>query len=379
MAVVEGTGVAGDQGRRDASHHRERLRREILDSLHKRIGEEDIVAAGPEKRVRVPIRSTRRYRFVHDRGAGGGVGQGDYGEGTVLGPAGSESPATAGTNPGEEVYEVELDLEEVEELLFASLGLPRLKPKRELQATGEDAVFDDRGARGPLLDKRATLRENMLRNARRGRLRMGGIDRDDLRYRTYREQPTPRTQAVVLCLMDQSGSMGEREKRVARLFYYWVVRFLRSEYTAVRVVFVGHTSEAYELTEEQFFTRQPSGGTVVSSAYRLALEIQRERFPVADWNVYVLHVSDGDNLDADNGATVDLIREHLAVASLVGYLEIPRTGLASAHYASSRLGVALERADVDGLVVAHAGTEQELWPALKRLFARDGVEEAIAA
>ena len=169
--------------------------------------------------------------------------------------------------------------------------------------------------------------------------------------------------------------MGSREKHISRLFYYWTVQFLRRQYTKVDVVFVGHTSEAFELDEHAFFTRKESGGTIVSSAYRLAQAIQRERFPASAWNVYVLHTSDGDNLASDNPATVALVRQHLEVANLVGYLEIPP---AAAGLRSGRLSTALEAGAIEGLVVASAADDRAIWPALKTIFAKDGVAEAVA-
>ncbi|MBM3677312.1 MAG: DUF444 family protein [Actinobacteria bacterium] len=375
MAVVRDSVLPADRGRRDARHHHERVRRQIGDHLRSKIGEEDIITAGPEKRIRVPVRGERRYRFVHDRGQGGvGQGEGEVGQGTAPQPGGE--PGEPGTEPGEVMYEVVLDLDEVEEILFAELGLPRLKPRRSLEVTSEDVRFDDIARVGPLVDKKATLRQNLLRNAKAGAARVGGIEKDDLRYRSYRETPQPRTQAVVICMMDVSGSMGAREKHVSRLFYYWTVQFFRRQYTRVEVVFVGHTSEAFELDEHEFFTRKESGGTLVSSAYRLAQSIQRDRYPASAWNVYVLHTSDGDNLATDNPGTVALVREHLEVANLVGYLEIASSGLGPRP---GRLSTALEAAGVDGLVIAHASDDREIWSALKTIFARDGVAEAVAA
>lgn len=366
--------VPSDRGRRDAEHHRERLRREIAESLRERIGEEDIIAAGPEKRVRVPIRSRKRYQFIYDRGAAGGVGQGDGRPGDSFGPPGDAAGSgEAGTEPGEELYEVWLDMAEVEEALFGQLGLPRLKPKRTVAAPTSDIRFDSLGRKGKLLAKKASLRENLLRNARQGHLELGDIVEDDLRYVTYREAPRPTTQAVVFCMMDVSGSIGASEKRISRLFYYWAVRFLRTRYAHVEIVFLAHTTEAFELGEEQFFGRQPSGGTLVSSVYSLAREISRQRFPASDWNIYLLHSSDGDNLASDNQRTFELIREALADASLVGYLEI------AGSPGSKRLSEILEAEAIPGLVVCRAQNERDLWPALRQLFARDDVEELVSA
>jgi uncharacterized sporulation protein YeaH/YhbH (DUF444 family) len=170
--------------------------------------------------------------------------------------------------------------------------------------------------------------------------------------------------------------MGTKRKRMARLFFYWCVQFLRRRYDEAQVVFVGHTTEAWELAESEFFGRVESGGTKVSSAYELVARIQRERFPAHEWNAYVLHTSDGDNFTADNAPTLELITRLAADCSLVGYLEVD----ASVYSGGHRLSGFFEReaGDVPGFVWATAGDDRELWPALKRFFARDDVVEAVA-
>jgi hypothetical protein len=111
MTVVGESGLPHDAGRRDALHHRERLRKKIAEQLKDRIGEEDIIASGPEKKVRVPVKGTKRWQFILDRDQREGVGQGDGNPGDVLGPGGAAPGAgEAGTEPGEELYEVWLDM-----------------------------------------------------------------------------------------------------------------------------------------------------------------------------------------------------------------------------------------------------------------------------
>jgi uncharacterized protein len=163
---------------------------------------------------------------------------------------------------------------------------------------------------------------------------------------------------------------------MARLFFYWCVQFLRRRYDQAEVVFIGHTTEAWELTESEFFGRVESGGTKVSSAYELVARIQQDRFPAHEWNAYVLHTSDGDNFTADNAPTLALIERLAADCSLVGYLEVDASPHASSHKLSgffAREGVA-----VPGFVWATAADDRELWPALKRFFAADEVVEAVA-
>ena len=240
MTVVGDSGLPRDAGRRDALHHRERLRKKITEQLKQRIGEEDIIASGPEKKVRVPVKGTKRWQFIFDRGRQQGVGQGDGKPGDVLGPSGNSSrrPGEAGLEPGEELYEVWLDMADVEEMLFSELELPRLKPKNESEIESSRTVYDEIARKGPMLDKKATLRENLLRNAKRGQVSLGGIEKPDLRYLTYRDVPKPRSRAVIFLAMDVSGSMDANRKRMARLFFYWCVQFLRSRYDQTEIVFV---------------------------------------------------------------------------------------------------------------------------------------------
>lgn len=376
MTVVGESGLPHDAGRRDALHHRERLRKKITEQLKERIGEEDIIASGPEKKVRVPVKGTKRWQFIFDRGERAGVGQGDGEPGDVLGPAGDAPGAgEAGTEPGEELYEVWLDMDDVEELLFSELELPRLKPKSDADAEAAQTVYDDIARKGPQLDKKATLRENLLRNAKRGRVSLGGIDKPDLRYLSYREIPKPRSRAVIFLAMDVSGSMNVERKRIARLFFYWCVQFLRTRYEETEIAFVAHTTEAREVTEQEFFGRVESGGTKVSSAFEAIQRMQRDRYPADDWNVYVLHVSDGDNFAADNQRTLELVRTLTELCSLVGYLEVDPSRGGGTHKLSRFYEK--EAADLDGFVFADAADDRELWPALKKFFAKDNVEAAI--
>jgi uncharacterized protein len=376
MTVVGESGLPHDAGRRDALHHRERVRKKITEQLKERIGEEDIIASGPEKKIRVPVKGTKRWQFILDRGQGKGVGQGDGQPGDILGPPGSRpAPGEAGTEPGEELYEVWLDMDDVEELLFSELELPRLKPKAEADAQSAHTVYNDIARTGPQLDKKATLRENLMRNAKRGRASLGGIAKSDLRYLSYRELPKPREKAVVFLAMDVSGSMTVDRKRMARLFFYWCVQFLRSRYNQTELVFVAHTTEAREVSEEEFFGRVESGGTKVSSAFEAIAQIEQNRYPADDWNIYILHVSDGDNFAADNQRTLELIRRLTETAALVGYLEVDPAGGSRVHKLSAFYEH--EAADIDGFVFAGAVDDRELWPALKKFFAREDVQAAV--
>ena len=166
------------------------------------------------------------------------------------------------------------------------------------------------------------------------------------------------------------NSMGEFEKYIARSFYFWMVRFLRTKYNNVKIVFISHHTEAKEVSEEEFFTHGESGGTQVSSAYELALQIIGERFNPDDWNIYPFHFSDGDNLPWDNERCVGLVQQLMERCNIFGYGEI-REG----HYRSpSTLMSAFNKIQDRKFISVTISDKTEVYPALRRFFAtRDPV------
>jgi sporulation protein YhbH len=230
----------------------------------------------------------------------------------------------AGDQPGEDYYEAEISMAELEELLFEELELPNLEEKQREMLQSKDVVFHDIRKKGIMsnIDKKRTIIENMKRNANAGKPGIHGISPDDLRFKTWEEVQKPHSNAVVLALMDTSGSMGSFEKYIARSFFFWMARFLRRKYEHVEIVFVAHHTEAKEVTEEDFFTRGESGGTICSSAYQKAIDIIDTRYPPANWNIYPFHFSDGDNLTSDNEKCVNLIQELIKRANMFGYGEV---------------------------------------------------------
>jgi len=130
----------------------------------------------------------------------------------------------------------------------------------------------------------------------------------DLRYRLSVAKEVPVTHATMIMIMDNSGSMGLKEKTIARKFFWLLYSFLQRQYDEVDMIFISHTESAEELTEDEFFNTHVSGGTVVSSALDLTSEIIESRL-VNKTNIYVAQVSDGDNTDTDNGTCAELLED----------------------------------------------------------------------
>jgi sporulation protein YhbH len=319
------------KGHQDQLRHKQKVSEAIRQNLPDLLTEENIVISGGKQVVKVPIRSLDeyRFRFNHQKSKHVGQGDGDSVVGDILGvdPAPSSSAGKgegAGDQAGDDVYEAEIQLTDIEDILFAELELPNLQRKENDQFVIKDIRFNDIRNKGMMsnLDKKRTILENMRRNALNQHPGIGGISPDDLRYKTWEDMIKPESNAVILAIMDTSGSMGTFEKYVARSFYFWMIRFLRRKYERVEIVFIAHHTEAKEVTEQDFFHRGESGGTICSSAYRKALEIIHDRYPPSRFNIYPFHFSDGDNLSSDNDRCLKLLHELLEITNLFGYGEI---------------------------------------------------------
>jgi sporulation protein YhbH len=311
------------KGATDARRHAEKVKEALKESLAQVVAEEAILTARGDQRVKVPIRSLQLPRLRYDHGRNKHVGQGAGGAGAG-GRPGAGGPA--GDGPGVDYLEAEIALDDLAALVFEDLALPHLAPKTGGDAEAGGAVFREVARRGllPNLDKRRTAVQNIRRHALAGRpARFGAVAAEDLRFRVWTPEPRPRTSAVIVAMRDVSGSMGEFEKYVSRSFYFWMLKFLRTKYERVQVAFLTHHTEAKEVDEQTFFTLGESGGTKVSAAYQLAVDLIRQRYDPARWNVYPFHFSDGDNWgDTDNRRCLELVHELLALSSAVGYGEV---------------------------------------------------------
>lgn len=367
----------------DQERHKERVREAIRNNLGSIVSNESIILSGGNRTVKIPMRALDEYKFRFDRNKQKHVGQGDGRTrvGDVIGRQGQDKPGQggdkAGNQSGGEYYEAEVNIDEIAAMIFEDLHLPFLEEKSKSAIQSKATEFNQVRRTGVManLDKRRMMLENIKRNARDfGRPRFGGIHTEDLRFKTWDEKIKYETNAVVIAMMDVSGSMGEFKKYIARSFYFWMVRFLRTKYDKVDIVFISHHTEAREVTEEQFFTQGESGGTVVSSAYQLALNIIDQRYQPAAWNIYPFHFSDGDNYYSDNEEAVRLAGQLIMICNLFGYGEIGEEGNSSYRRSSGALLSIFN--DRLGNRERYAGVrideKEDVYPALKKFFGARG-------
>ncbi|MFC5402201.1 sporulation protein YhbH [Cohnella soli] len=357
------------KGYQDQARHQQKVRDAIKQNLPDLVSEENIVMSDGRQIIKIPIRSLDEYHFIYNTNKKKHVGQGDGDSqvGDVLGvdpkPANGKGEG-AGSEPGDDVVEAEISIAELETMLFEELELPYLKKKDKQQIEVKDVRFTDVRRKGIMsnIDKKRTILENLRRNSRDGRAEIGGISPDDLRFKTWEEIVKPQNNAVILAMMDTSGSMGSFEKYCARSFFFWMSRFLRHQYEKVDIVFIAHHTEAKEVTEEEFFTRGESGGTICSSAYIKALEIIDSRYPPSLYNIYPFHFSDGDNLTSDNERCVRLIKELLERSNIFGYGEVNQ------YNRSSTLMSAYKHLEHQQFLYYVIKEKAEIYSALKTFF-----------
>ena len=321
------------KGHDDQKRHQEKVKEAIKNNLPDLITEESIIMSNGRDVIKIPIRSLDEYkiRYNYDKNKHVGQGDGESRVGDVVarggggeGQKGAGKGQGAGDQAGHDYFEAEVSLMELEEALFSQLELPNLKRKESDQNVVQHIEFNDIRRTGLMgnIDKKRTMMAAFKRNAISGNPSFYPIFREDLKFRTWNEVVKPESKAVVLAMMDTSGSMGLWEKYMARSFFFWMTRFLRTKYETVEIEFIAHHTEAKVVTEEEFFTKGESGGTICSSAYRKAIELIEGKYSPSRYNIYPFHFSDGDNLTSDNARCVKLVNELMKVSNMFGYGEV---------------------------------------------------------
>ncbi|WEG12154.1 sporulation protein YhbH [Pullulanibacillus sp. KACC 23026] len=363
------------KGHQDQQRHLEKVKKAIKDNLPDLVSEESIIMSDGKGITRIPIRSLDEYKIRYNADKQKRVGQGDgtTKEGDVLAKLPGQpsnqpgkGPGKPGEKPGVDYYEADVSMMDIEEALFKELELPNLKPKEEVEIVSEHIEFNDIRKKGLMgnVDKRRTILEAIKRNAMKGKATVAPIQEDDLRFKTWDEEPKEESRAVVIAIMDTSGSMGNWEKFMARSFFFWMVRFLRTQYEKVEIAFIAHHTEAKVVSEDDFFNKGESGGTICSSAYVKALELINEKYTPSRYNIYPVHFTDGDNLTSDNKKCQDLVEQLTTLAGFFAYGEI------NPYNRRSTLMSAYDRIQAEGFRHFILKQKKDVYHALKHFFSK---------
>ena len=318
----------------DHSRFKQIVRGKIRQNLRRYISKGELLGRQGKETVSIPVPQIDipRFRFADKQGGGVAQGEGEPGDGLSQ-PGDEPGAGQAGEGEGDHVLEVDVTLDELAEILGEELELPNIEDKgKETIVSQKDRYVGIRRV-GPnsLRHFRRTYREAMKREIASGtynpRRPLIIPVRDDMRYRSWKTDQEPIANAVIIYMMDVSGSMGDEQKEIVRIESFWIDAWLKHQYKGLDTRFVIHDAVAREVDRDTFFRTRESGGTMISSAYKKAAEIIEQDYPVDSWNIYLFHFSDGDNWSVDDTLVcVKLLKDTLLPAANVfcyGQVESP--------------------------------------------------------
>ena len=362
------------RGARDWLRHNDKVRDAVKQSLPDLVSGPDALTNTQDRTVQVPVKLLEHARFrLTDTDEQTGVGQGQGEPGDVLRPAKnqgdgeSDDAGQGGSGRGEFELAIEFKMDEIVDWLWEELKLPDLKPKQTPAIHDEDWVREGWDKHGPRarLDRRRTMKEAIKR--RSVQPSAAPFSNEDLRFRQITRRPKPANQAVVVFALDVSGSMNDAQRKLAKTFFFFALQGIRREYTQVETVFLAHTDEAWEFSEQEFFLASGSGGTVASSVFQLSLDVFNQRYDAARYNRYLFYASDGENFREDRLPATNLLRELAAQTNYIGYVQTGSFGPTAAHTELAQITAELKE---EGLPVGYAllSRHEEIWQAIRTFF-----------
>ncbi len=359
---------------RDRRRFEEIVRGRIKQDLKRHITRGELIGRKGNEIVSIPVPQIELPHFRYGRRETGGVGQGEGEIGQPIGGSqGDEGAGQAGDAPGQHIREVELTIQEMAEIMGEELELPRIQPKGSKSLTTPKNRYTGIKRAGPesLRSFKRTYKEALKRQIASGvydprRPRIVPV-REDLRYRSYQQDPVAVANAVIVYMMDVSGSMGNEQKEIVRVESFWIDTWIRAHYDGLVTRYIIHDAQAHEVDRETFYTTRESGGTRISSAYQLATDMLAQDYPTDEWNVYLFHFSDGDNWGGgDDERCFQLLQERLLpAANLFGY------GQVESRYGSGQFLHSLEsHLSAENLVLSRIEDRDAILPSIKAFLGK---------
>ena len=381
--------VEHDRSIEDKRRHRQLVEKSIKENLGDILSEESIVGETKNKKFKIPIRGIKEYQFVFGNNSGGAAtGTGEEKRGDKLGSGkdgkkGAKGNKGAGNSEGDDVYETEITLEELMDYIIEDLDLPNLDKKKYSEIITESSSRKrgyQRHGINPRFAKKKTVMAKMSRKQGKKRaLIEEGLDpelerfpfrEEDMRYYRVKSKPKKESNAVMIFIMDVSGSMDSTKKYLARSFFFVLATFLKRKYNNIAFEFISHTTVAKNVSEYEFFHKAESGGTYISSGVNLALKTIEEKYPPASWNIYPMYASDGDNWSEDNEKAIEAVKKLCEVSNMFGYAELlPSTYSTTMFY---RFDKEITNKNFISVIVKE---KKNLWEALKYMLSKELKEE----
>lgn len=346
------------------------MKGKIRQDLRKFLTRGELLGREGKQYISIPVRGIDIPHFRYGDNSDSGVGSGEGKAGDAVGDAGGIGPG--GVDEGQHVLEADITLDELAEILGEELKLPRIKPKGRARITTERDKYSGIRQSGPesLRHFKRTFRRALRRQIISGLYNPDApriiFERSDKMFRSWKTVLSPQSNAVILYMMDVSGSMGDEQKELVRLEAFWIDTWLRKNYQGIESRYVVHDVRAGEVDRETFFRVREDGGTRISSAYRLAREIIEHHYAATEWNVYLFHFSDGDNSsESDSRECCQLLKDHLLPSlNMFGYCQV-----ASAYGSGNFINVLHEHlSDLPTVITSRVNTKDDIYDSIRTFF-----------
>lgn len=360
----------------DYNRFKEIIRGHIKRDLRKYMSSGEMIGKKGKDLVSIPINRIDIPHFTHSPRKQQGVGQGDGEAGTVLQPGDGESgTGQAGSAPGQHILEVDIPLVELAQILAEELELPRIQPKgqrKNIASMKEKYSGIHRSGPESLKHFKRSFKEALKRQIRTGEYDQENPIivpyREDRRYRSWKLVPQPTSNALIIYVMDVSGSMGTEQKEIVRTESFWIDTWLKSQYKGIESRYVIHDAAAREVDSETFYHTRESGGTIISSAYKLCEKMIYEEYEPSEWNIYVFHFSDGDNWSAeDTQLCFKLLQERL-----LPHLNLFAYGQVESQYGSGQFLKDLREhmGGVENVVTSKIDSRDDIFDSIKAFLGK---------
>ena len=297
--------------KRDHGRFKKIVKGKIREGLKKYVSGREMIIPKGDGKFKIPMPQIDTPRFKFGNKSQGGLGQGEGKPGESIGDSGQpqiggEEAKQAGQAEGKKELEVELSEIELAQILGEELELPNIEPKGKKSIESQTNRYTSIKTVGPDSLKHF---KRTYKNALHRQIVNGTYDPDnplitpirrDYRYRSAKQEVEYENSAVVIYMMDVSGSMGDEQKEIVRTESFWINLWLKSQYRDIEIRYLIHDATAKEVDEKTFFRTRESGGTLISSAYQLCQDIIQSDYNPNEWNIYPFHFSDGDNWSSED-------------------------------------------------------------------------------
>lgn len=316
-------------------------------------------------------------------GENDGDGQGEEGEEQEGDPDPNKDP-NHGPGPGLDPSEVEIDLQTLGEMLWNEFELPNMRRTRGLTtkvdhireggvhrpsgnilwermmpqvlALGQQAI-DEQKKQGKL--KRRPLMNDVLREG------FKRIQPSDYVVSTTEPTPVPDRKAVLVRVLDLTGSMSGEPAKREKQFFKLIEALLRAKYKEVEIRSVGYDDKAYEFPGDKIFTTFLGGGNTDSEGYKLAEKILDE-YDHAEWNMYV--IGTGDSGSSDGPAVVESMARLYERCQYMGYGQVSVYGQGPGASWGMLADIEKFAADKEWFGMTTLTDEASILPAIQEFF-----------